>query len=172
VVLDAVARLPQDVCLVMTTYAAGPAAVAAVERRVAELGLGERVRLVPGIPYSEMPDYYRLADVVVTVPESDAGPVTLVEALAVGKPVVASDLPPVREWMADLDPGSLVAVGDVAATAGALARALARPAAQSSDLAARGRARVLERADERRTMAEMEALYRLLASGSLLESAR
>jgi glycosyltransferase involved in cell wall biosynthesis len=166
VIVDALARLPEDVSLLMTKYAATPSEVDAVERRVADLGLAARVVFVPGIPHSEMPDYYRLADVVVSVPESDAGPVTLVEALGVGRPVVCSDLPPVREWMASLDPESLVPVGDVEATAVAIGRALSRDPEERRDIAERGRAEVAKRADERQTMAEMDRLYRELAAGS------
>ena len=172
VVVDALATLPDDVCLVMTRYAATESEVAAMERRIAELGLGSRVRIVPGIPYDEMPAYYRLADVVVSVPESDAGPVTLVEALGVERPVVCSDLPPVREWLADLDPGALVPVGDVAATAAAISRALSMSPETRREIAARGRAEVVKRADERQTMAEMDRLYRQLAGPRLLRSRR
>jgi glycosyltransferase involved in cell wall biosynthesis len=172
VAIDAFARLPQDTALVMTRYAADPATLDQVERLIAERGIADRVRLVPAIPHSEMPDYYRLAEVVVSVPESDAGPVTLVEALAVGRPVVSSDLPPVREWLADLDPECLVPVGDVAATVAALQAVLARGPERRAELTAHGRAAVLERADQRRTMAVMEEEYRQLAATRLVESAR
>jgi glycosyltransferase involved in cell wall biosynthesis len=146
VVIAALAQLPDDVALVMSKYAPDPATLAAVERQIAELGLTDRVRLVPPIPHSEMPDYYRLAEAVVSVPESDAGPVTLVEALGVGRPVVSSDLPPVREWLAELDPECLVPVGDVAATVSALRTVLAR------------------------TMDVMDEEYRKLAARRLLQS--
>jgi glycosyltransferase involved in cell wall biosynthesis len=128
VVVEAMARLPADVTLVLTGYAANPVELARIETLIDDRGLRDRVRLVPSIPHAEMADYYRLADVVVSVPMSDSGPVTLVEALAVGRPVVSSDLPPVREWLADLDPECLVPVGDVAATAAALANVLGRTA--------------------------------------------
>jgi phosphatidylinositol alpha-mannosyltransferase len=111
-----------------------------------------------------MPDYYRLADAVVSVPESDAGPVTLVEALAVGRPIVFSDLPPVREWLMDYDPGCLVPVGDGAATAAAIRRVLKMSADRRDELARKGRAAVLERADRSKTMIEFELLYRGLVA--------
>ncbi len=119
-----------------------------------------------------MPDYYRLAEAVVSVPESDAGPITLVEALGVGRPVVSSDLPPVHEWLAELDPECLVPVGDVAATVAALRTVLARSPERRAELAERGRAAVLERADQRRTMAIMDEEYRRLVPGRLVESGR
>jgi glycosyltransferase involved in cell wall biosynthesis len=111
-----------------------------------------------------MPDFYRLADVVVSVPESDAGPITLVEALAVGRSTVCSDLPPVREWLDDLDPSAVVPVGDAGATAAAVERMLARGPAEQADFARRGRRAVEERADQNRCMAQMEAFYRQLAA--------
>lgn len=170
VVIEALAQLPGDVVLIMSKYAPDPATLAAVERQIAERGLTDRVRLVPPIPHSEMPDYYRLAEAVVSVPESDAGPVTLVEALGVGRPVVSSDLPPVREWLAELDPECLVPVGDVAATVAALRTVLARSPEQRAEFGARGRAAVLDRADQRRTMDVMDGEYRALAARRLLQS--
>jgi glycosyltransferase involved in cell wall biosynthesis len=171
VVIDAVAQLPDDVALVMVRYLAEAPEMEALERRIEERGLAGRSIILPSVPYSDMPDYYRLADVVVSVPESDAGPMTLVEALAVGKPTVSSDLPPVREWLADLDPACLVPVGDSAATARAIAAVLARSPQQRDEAARLGRARVLEWADQRRTMAEMEVLYRRLAAGQPVSGA-
>lgn len=172
VVIDALAQLPDDVTLVMTRHAASPTELPLIERLVAEKGLTDRVLIVPTVPDSEVPDLYRLADVVVSVPESDGGPVSLVEALAVGRPIVCSDLPPVREWLADLDPVCLVPVGDSHATAAAIRAVLARSPLEQARLADLGRAAVRERADRRRTMAEMETLYRQLAAGRLVKSVR
>jgi glycosyltransferase involved in cell wall biosynthesis len=115
---------------------------------------------VPKVAHDEMADIYRLADVVVSVPFTDGTPVTLLEALSTGRPVVATDLPSVREWLGDLDPGSLVPVGDVAATARAIAAALDRPAAARAELARRGRQLIEERAGHDRNMALAESLYR------------
>jgi glycosyltransferase involved in cell wall biosynthesis len=165
VVLEAMTKLPADVTLLMSRHSAGQSELARIEGLIAEKGLKERVVIVPTVPHAEMPDYYRLADVVVSIPESDAGPVTLVEALAVGRPVVSADLPPVREWLADLDPQCLVPVGDGASTAAAISVVLARSPSERAAFAERGRAAVLARADQSRTMAEMERLYLELVAG-------
>jgi glycosyltransferase involved in cell wall biosynthesis len=164
VVIGALASLPDDVSLVMTRYLADPAELARIEGMIEQRRLGRRVHIVPALAHSEMPDYYRLADAVVSVPESDAGPITLVEALACGSPTVSADLPPAREWLADLDPECLVPVGDEAATARALEAILARSPAERARFAGLGRARVMERADQGRTMAEMERIYRRLVA--------
>jgi glycosyltransferase involved in cell wall biosynthesis len=65
--------------------------------RIGELGLADSVDFVPTVPYTEMPGLYRCADVVVSVPSSDGMPVSVLEAMACGTPVVASDLPALRE---------------------------------------------------------------------------
>ena len=164
VVIDALAALPDDVALVMSLYAASSREVVLIQQRINDLALADRIRFVSPIPPGEMADYYRLADAVVSVPSSDAGPVTLVEALAVGKPIVCSDLPPVREWLGNLDPACLVPVGDVQATAAALRAVLERGPDERAERARAGRAEVVGRADRRRTMAEFEGLYTELAA--------
>ena len=111
---------------------------------------------------SELPDLYRLADVVVSVPESDGGASTILEALACGRPIVATNLPSVAELIEDLDPESLVPVGDVTATARAIERVLDRPSSESQERGARGRALVEASADQRRALSEMESLHRRL----------
>jgi glycosyltransferase involved in cell wall biosynthesis len=164
VIVDAFARLPADTRLVMTRLQAAESELAAIEARTRALGVADRTVIVPAIDPAEMADFYRLSDVVVSVPVSDGGPNTLVEALACGRPVVSSDLPPNREWLADLDPQALVPVGDVAATAGAIETILRRSDSERAERAARGRSAVCERADRRAMIDRMEAIYRDLAS--------
>jgi L-malate glycosyltransferase len=164
-VLQAIAPLPAEVVVVMTRHIARPAELAVVERLARDLGIADRVRIVDEITDAKMPDMYRLADVVVSVPESDGGPTTIVEALAVGRPIVATDLPSVREWLGELYPESLVPVGDPVATEQAIRNVLARSGAELDERARLGRSMVVERADRERNMATMEAFYRELAIG-------
>lgn len=68
----------------------------------------DRVRLLPPVPYAELPSWAAAADVLV-MPYADLPvtramqPLKLKEYLATGKPVVARDLPAVREWADALD---------------------------------------------------------------------
>ena len=158
-VVGALPGLPGDVVVLMTRHLADAAELARLERQAAELGVADRVAFVDAVPYGEMPDFYRLADVVVSVAEHDGGPMCVVEALAAERPMVATDLPAVREWQAVLDPAALVPVADTAATARAIAHLLGRKPADRAGLAQRGRAEVVARADERENMARMETLY-------------
>jgi glycosyltransferase involved in cell wall biosynthesis len=159
VVVDALARLPSDVVAVLSLQHSDPAEVAAIERRAAELGVAGRLLLVPEIAHADMPDMLRLADVVVSIPESDSTSLAVLEAMACERQVVAADLPSVREWLGELDPDSLVPVGDVEATASALARALGRSAAEREELGRRARAIVRERADQETSLGNVERLY-------------
>jgi glycosyltransferase involved in cell wall biosynthesis len=40
-----------------------------------------------------MPDYYRLADVTVSIPSSDGTPMSVLESMACGTPVLVSNIP-------------------------------------------------------------------------------
>jgi len=162
VLLEALAELPEDVSVVMTRHLAQPEHLAFLERRTRDLGLSDRVHILPSIDHDAMVDAYRIADVVVSIPSTDGTPVTLLEAMAVGGPIVASDLPSVREWLGDLDPEVLVPVDDSHATARALSLVLARSPDRRAEVAGRGRALVERRANHEASMAHVETLYRKL----------
>lgn len=164
VVVEALPQLAPDVVVVMTRHGGREDEIAAVLARARELGVEERVRILPQVDDRDMPDLYRLADVVVSVPASDGGPISVAEALSVGRPVVATDLPSVREWLADLEPSWLVPLDDPNAVARTIRAILGRPPAELEELAARGRAAVEGRASLRDNMLRMEGLYRQLAA--------
>lgn len=62
------------------------------------MGLAESVRFVGSVSNADLPDYYRLANVCVlpSTSRAEAFGLVLLEAMASGVPVVASDLPGVR----------------------------------------------------------------------------
>ncbi len=78
------------------------------------------IRILPALDYTEMPALFAAADVVVSIPESDGTPMSVLEALATGTPVIAGDLPSLRPWVLEEQTGRLVPVGDVPAIAAAL----------------------------------------------------
>jgi len=65
---------------------------------VESLGIKDRVTFAPEVGYRDLPAYYRLArcTVLPSVDATEAFGVVLIESMACGKPVVASDLPGVR----------------------------------------------------------------------------
>ena len=159
VVVEAARQLPEDVCLVMLGGRSDPADVASIKTLAASLGLAERLVMVSDLADSDMPDLLRLADVVVSVPFTDSTSSSILEALASGCQLVATDLPSVREWLGELDPDLLVPVGDVDATAAAISRALARSPRESARLGAAARQIARERADEVRSFEAVENAY-------------
>ena len=166
VVVAALAELPNDVLVVFADGSQDLEERSRLEAQAASLGVRGRVRFVPPIPHDEMPDFYRLADIVVSVPESDAWPVTAFEAMACGVPIVMSDLPSAREGLADLDPGAIVPVGDASATAAAIRAHLELAPDARASLASRLRAAAIERGDTQTNLVRMESEYRrLVGSG-------
>lgn len=113
------------------------------EARVQSLGLAERVHFAGDISDEMLPSYYRAADVVVlpSVDRTEAFGLVLLEAMACGRPVVASNLPGVRTLVDEGRTGYLVEPGNAVD----LAEKIERCAAQTTVLGANARRVVEER---------------------------
>ncbi|MBK1662159.1 glycosyltransferase family 4 protein [Paracraurococcus ruber] len=142
VLVEAMARLPDAVAVLVGAGRDGFRAE--VEARAAALGLGDRVRLVGHV--EDMPAALLLADVVVHAStDAEAFGRTVIEAQAMGRPVIASDLGAPRETVQQGVTGWRVAPGDPAALAGLLQAALDLPPEARAELGQRARAHVLTR---------------------------
>jgi len=76
-----------------------------------ELEISENIFFVDKyISYRNMPIYLNLADIVIMLPYTDQASMSLVEALACGNIVLASDLKGNREWIKDGKNGFLVKI--------------------------------------------------------------
>jgi glycosyltransferase involved in cell wall biosynthesis len=93
-----------------------------LERRVAELGLDERVRFLGPQPRERVVELFRAADASILSSSWENFPHTVVEALAVGTPVLAMEAGGVAEVVRDGFNGLLVPAGDTAALAEAVRR--------------------------------------------------
>lgn len=113
-----------------------------VQRRIGELGLGDRIRLLDTVPHAELLAMYRERQVdCVVLPSLHEGlSVALVEAMAYGVPVVATAVGGVPELL-ERDAGLLVPPRDVDALEDALARVLGSMTLRA-ELARAGRRRV------------------------------
>ncbi|KQZ67181.1 glycosyltransferase family 4 protein [Nocardioides sp. Root151] len=94
-------------------------------------------------------------------------PIKPVEALALGRPVVASDLPPLRELVRDGHNGRLVRAGDAHALADVLAELAAAPDVRRR-LGANGRADVLAHRTWERAAQTCARLYDEIRTGTCL----
>jgi glycosyltransferase involved in cell wall biosynthesis len=99
-------------------------------------------------------------DVSVSVPQSDATSVSLLESMACGLPVIVSDLPANRQWVA-AHGGYVVPVDDMAALADALCAVFDDEPARRRQ-GAFNRERVEQLGSTRSQMDRMAALYRAL----------
>jgi glycosyltransferase involved in cell wall biosynthesis len=62
-------------------------------------GVMDRVLLPGQVTQADLPDYFNMADLYVSASHIDGSSVSLMEALACGRPVVVSDIPGNREWV-------------------------------------------------------------------------
>ena len=120
VALEAVAQVPE----VDLALAGDGDERAALEARAHELGLDGRVTFLGSLPRDEVLALFRRADAALLSSAWENFPHTLVEALAVGTPAIATDVGGVPEIVTDGENGLLVPPGDPAALAGAIRRFL------------------------------------------------
>jgi glycosyltransferase involved in cell wall biosynthesis len=107
-----------------------------------------------------MPDVYRAADVVVSIPSSDSSPRSVWEALACGASVVVSDLPWAREELVDGKQALLTKL-DPIAVAGAIDRAL-----DDGQLGTEGRTLAETELEPSTWSRRIDALYRAVVESS------
>jgi glycosyltransferase involved in cell wall biosynthesis len=94
----------------------------ALERDVAELGLGDRIRFLGALPRERVVELFAAADASVLSSSWENFPHTVVEALAAGTPVIATATGGVAEVVRDGENGLLVPLGDATALAQAIRR--------------------------------------------------
>jgi glycosyltransferase involved in cell wall biosynthesis len=170
VILEAVARIraqAPDLDMHLYLLGGGPLAdelkAKARALRLLEPG-SEVVSFVGRRDDSGMIDVLQRCQVSVSVPTSDATSVSLLESMACGVAVVASDLPANRQWVTP-EGGRLVAPRDAAALAQALL-ALWRDPARLTAMGAFNREQVLHRASRKQQMDRMFDLYEKLLRGA------
>jgi glycosyltransferase involved in cell wall biosynthesis len=93
---------------------------AELRQQAQNLGIADRVRFIGAISLDDMPNYYALSDVTISVPPSDGLPQTIYEAFACGSFLVMGALPQYAGIVEDGLTARLVPVGDALALADAL----------------------------------------------------
>ena len=98
-----------------------------LEQRAHELGIGERVTFLGSQPRERVVELFAAADATILSSSWENFPHTVVEALAVGTPVLAMEAGGVAEVVHDGVNGLLVPAGDTDALAAAVRRYFAEP---------------------------------------------
>jgi len=115
---------------------------------LAEGGVLDRVHFAGRVPNSDLPAYYQAADLYVSASHSDGSSVSLMEALACGRPALLSDIPSNQEWVVHGQQGGFFRDGDPQSLAEMLL------------LAVRERDRLPELGQAARRLAEQRADWR------------
>ncbi len=138
VLIEALAQIPEAALVV-----GGDGEWRGQYERQARDRLGGRARFVGELSDTELPSYYRAADLVAvpSIDRTEAFGLVVLEALACGTPVVASRLPGVRTLIEEGRGGYLATPGDALDLAAKLAQALGERAALSAHLRTVDRAR-------------------------------
>jgi glycosyltransferase involved in cell wall biosynthesis len=93
---------------------------------VQELGIADAVELMPPVPFAEMGNVFRRAQIVVSPSVHDGTPNSLIEAMACGCFPIAGDLESIREWITHTQNGLLVNAADPQSIADAILLGLER----------------------------------------------
>jgi glycosyltransferase involved in cell wall biosynthesis len=134
-----------------------------LERRIAELGLEAAVHVTGLVSPAEVQRQVGAARAFVLASLTEGLPVSIMEALALGRPVVATNVGAVAELVRPGETGWLVTAGSSEALAGAMREALATPVETLTAMGGRGAALVRER---HRASVEIPRLAELLGTAA------
>jgi phosphatidylinositol alpha-1,6-mannosyltransferase len=140
-------------------------------RLAAKLGVAERVHFLGSVADQDLPGFYNLASVYVGASRRSEGlgvegfGISLVEASACGRPIVAGNSGGIPDAVRDGETGVLVPPEDPEAFAGAICRLLADPA-RAQQIGANGRRAVETYFNWDRVVRDLRALESQAVSGA------
>lgn len=152
--IKALPSLPQDVHLIVIGTGSERGAL---EQLAREVGIAGRLNFLGW--RTDALSILAAADLVVHPSHHEALPSAVIEALALGRPIVASDVSGVRDILGDSEFGRVVPPGDLSALAVALADVLSR-IEEARAKAAAGKARLFEYMNPDRVAAAHLDCYR------------
>ncbi|MDP2376301.1 glycosyltransferase [Reyranella sp.] len=167
ILIEALKRLDRDdvFCLLLGSAGQPTPFERELERAIEAAELHGRMQIGPYV--DDMPAAYMLADAVVATGGSQQGfSRTLVEAQAMGRPVVAEDGGGAAETMRPGVTGWLAQAGDAAALAEALQSALSLPAERRAELARAAQEHARSHYSLAQANSRLLALYERLAAGA------
>lgn len=129
-----------------------------LQQLVKELKLEEKVVFTGRIPFSEVADYYNMLDVLVNISEYESFGVSVIEAMACGKPVVVSNVGGLIEIVENDTLGLKVNVNAVDETAQAIERLMTDPVLYAS-ISENAKKHVAEKYNWEKNLSDMIKLY-------------
>jgi len=137
----------------------------ALEERVRRAGLGERIRFAGWRSAGEVRDAILASRALVLPSFAEGLPVVLMEALALGRPVVTTAVAGIPELVEGGVCGWVVPAGSVEALVPALRAALEAPPERLAEMGRAGAALVAERHDAAKEAARLAGLFARAAAG-------
>lgn len=167
--LEAVARLGPDFPE-LELLCGGDGDADAVSRRTEALGIQDRVRLLGWVRGPEKEALLASAGIFVLPSYHEGLPMSILEAMAAGLPVVSTRVGGIPDAITSGKEGFLIEAGDVDALEAALRRLLANPDLAQA-MGAEGLGKVAAEFDADKVIPQIEALYRKLGVQPLLADA-
>jgi 1,2-diacylglycerol 3-alpha-glucosyltransferase len=136
-----------------------------LEDRVSHMGITDRVHFTGMVDYQKIPRYLAAADVFVTASVTEVHPLSVIEAMGAGLPVLGIESPGVGDTVTDGEDGFIVPEEDLAAFTAKMVR-LVTDAKLRQSMGQRAR-QTSELYDYRRTTQQMAELYqKVIANNS------
>ncbi len=160
VLLQALARLAHEGIVFETVLAGDGPLRPALESEITRLGLTGRVRITGWLSGADVRREIQSARGLVLPSFAEGLPVVLMEALALGRPVVATLVAGIPELVHDKVHGWLLPAGDVEQLADAIRELLSTSPERLTAMGKAGAARVAERHDAGREAGKLAELFR------------
>ncbi len=125
-------------------------------------GLNDAVSLLGPQPAEQLPMWFRAADAYVSCAKSDGTSISLLEAMATGLPVVVTDIPSNREWVAEPENGWLAPAGSPGAVADKMLQVANLTPPERKTMSERNQSVVAERADWDKNFPRLLEMYERL----------
>lgn len=162
VMIEAFSKIHKEVHkarLVISRYGAVREYEDRLRRRVEELGLEGEVKWIDEISLAELPGAYNASDVVVSIPRTDGTPMTVLEAMSCGRPVVVCDVPSLLEWVKDGENGYVAPSHDSDSVGDCIKKLLVAPHDEKKKISQSNRREILKRASLEVCLGQLERIY-------------
>jgi 1,2-diacylglycerol 3-alpha-glucosyltransferase len=136
-----------------------------LEDRVRHMGISDRVHFTGMVDYSQIPSYLIASDVFVTASVTEVHPLSVIEAMGAGLPILGIESPGVGDTVTDGEDGFVVPEEDLAAFTAKMVR-LATDAELRKKMSNKARQNS-ERYNYERTSQQMLELYQKVVASNL-----
>lgn len=131
-----------------------------LQQMLLDAGVTDKVHFGGRVGFDELPCYYRTADIYLSASLTDGSSVSLMEALACGKPAILSDIPGNQEWI-DQSTGWFFPVGDWEALSDTILQAYHQREKVRSTMRLNARVLAEQRADWQKNFAKLLDAYQM-----------